>query len=93
MNAQRAYELGLVSEVVPFNRLMTRAREIAEAILENSPLALRLTKQCIIDNIDKELNDAIGIGEYMRRENVGSKDMIEGMKAFSEKRKPILKGI
>lgn len=92
MTARRAYELGFVNEVVTKDKLLSRAREIADAILQNSPLAVRLTKQAILNNVDEELNRAIEFGEYVRRENVGSGDMIEGMTAFAQKRKPLWKG-
>ncbi len=92
MSARRAYEVGLVCEVVPRERLLLRATEIAEAILEQSPLAVIGTKQCIIYGQDKPLEDAIALGEYIRREVIGTEDFYEGARAFVEKRKPVFKG-
>ncbi len=92
MSAERAYQIGLVSEVVPPERLMDRAREIAQAIVEQSaPLAVRNTKQCILDGLNMPIDAAIEHGEYLRRENVGTEDQIEGIRAFNEKRKPVWK--
>ncbi|MCH7926177.1 MAG: hypothetical protein IIC51_11635, partial [Planctomycetes bacterium] len=44
MDAQRAYDLGLVSEVVPHDHLMERAWEIADIVNRNAPLAVRGTR-------------------------------------------------
>jgi len=93
MSAQRAYQVGLVSEVVPPEQLMNRATELAQAIVEQSaPLAVRGTKQCILDGLDMPLEAAREHGEYIRRDNIGTEDQIEGIRAFSEKRKPVWKG-
>lgn len=92
MNAKRAYEVGLVAEVVPHEKLMARAEEIANAILEQSPLGVMGTKACIWNGIDKPLEEAISKGEYIRREIIGTEDYWEGSRAFAEKRAPVWKG-
>src|SRR5215471_10917129 len=48
MSAQRAYEVGLVTEVVPHEQLMARARELAELLCRNAPLAVWGTKMGIL---------------------------------------------
>ena len=45
--AERAYDLGLVTEVVPHDALMDRAWEIAEVVNRNAPLAVRGTRLAI----------------------------------------------
>lgn len=92
MDAQRAYQVGLVSEVVPRERLLERANELAQAILEQAPVAVRGTKQLILDTLHLPLEEACEVGEYLRRENVGTEDIVEGPRAFAEKRKPVWKG-
>lgn len=91
MSAQRAYDIGLVTEVVPLPQLLPRATEIAEAILENAPLAVRGTKACIRKGLDLPLLEAVILGDYIRRDNVGTEDSQEGPRAFAEKRKPVWK--
>lgn len=92
MTARRAYEIGLISEICPRDQLLSRARAIAEAILEQAPLAVRGTKQCIIDGLNLPLDQAVAHGEYIRREVVDSEDAQEGTRSFVEKRAPQWKG-
>ena len=51
MSAQRAYEVGLVTEVVPHEKLMDRARELAAMICENAPIAVWATKMGIVQGL------------------------------------------
>ena len=92
MSAQRAYEVGLVSEVVPQPRLMERATEIAETVLENAPLAVRGTKRAILKGLSLPLAEAVALGDNILRNIEDTEDHAEGPIAFSEKRKPQWKG-
>ncbi len=91
MSAQRAYDVGLMTEVVPLSSLLSRATEIAESVLENAPMAVRGTKACIRKGLDLPLLEASILGDYIRRDNVGTEDSIEGPRAFAEKRRPVWK--
>src|SRR5262250_3995926 len=51
MSAERAYQVGLVTEVVPHEKLMDRARELAAIICENAPLAVWGTKMAIVQGL------------------------------------------
>src|SRR4029450_4498808 len=51
IHADRALTTGLVSRVVPDAELESAARELAGRMLRNSPLALRLTKECLAVNV------------------------------------------
>jgi len=88
MSAQRAYEVGLVTEVVPHEQLMFRARELAEILLKNAPLALWGTKLGIQQGLGLPIAQAddIAIGYLEVVEQ--SEDHKEGTRAFIEKRKP-----
>ncbi len=88
ITAQRAYELGLVTEVLPPERLMPRAIELAEAIAENCPYAVRQTKQALIGGLEMNLRDAITMAWHVVEETNRSVDAQEGPKAFAEGRKP-----
>jgi enoyl-CoA hydratase/carnithine racemase len=88
MGAQRAYELGLVTEVVPHDQLLTRAREIAALVNRNAPLAVRGTRLAIRKGIDLPLHDAEVLAEAMRERVVRTADAKEGPQAFLDKRDP-----
>jgi len=88
MDAAEARRLGLVGEVLPADRLLPRARELAAKIAEHSPTALARTKQCIWESLDTGLDQALGDTWDAILEHAKSPDLAEGAKAFVEKRKP-----
>jgi enoyl-CoA hydratase/carnithine racemase len=92
MSAQRAYEVGLVTEVVPHDRLMSRAREIAEMVSSNAPLAVWATKMAILQGLGLPIPQAEEIAAGYLEIVEQSEDHGEGPRAFVEKRKPQWKG-
>jgi enoyl-CoA hydratase/carnithine racemase len=92
ITAQEAHSLGLVNEVVPLGELMAAARRWAAEILECSPLAVRATKQAALVGLDLPLGPAITNQYYAFQQMMLSQDLLEGPKAFAEKRKPQWKG-
>ncbi len=88
MDVERAYQLGLISEVVAHDRLMERAREIAATVNRNAPLAVRGTRLAIRKGIDLPLNEAEIMAEAFRERVVRTDDAKEGPLAFMEKRQP-----
>jgi enoyl-CoA hydratase/carnithine racemase len=92
MPAQRAYELGLVSEVVEHERLLERALEVAALVNRNAPLAVRGTRLAIRKSLDVPLHEAEILAEAFRERVVRTEDAAEGPKAFLEKRAPEWRG-
>jgi enoyl-CoA hydratase/carnithine racemase len=88
MDVDRAYQLGLISEVVEHDRLMERAREIAATVNRNAPLAVRGTRLAIRKGLDIPLNEAEVMAEAFRERVVRTDDAKEGPLAFMEKREP-----
>lgn len=88
LSAQRAYELGLLTEVVTDKPLMDRAREIAGIMLNNSPEAMRISKKALWSALEHGLTGAQKTVAEVTRELSGHPDQIEGPRAFAEKRKP-----
>jgi len=88
MSAQRAYELGMVSEVVSHEKLMERAREIAALVCRNAPLAVRGTRMAILKGLDLPLHEAELLAESYRLRVTRTNDANEGPRAFMEKREP-----
>jgi enoyl-CoA hydratase/carnithine racemase len=88
MDAQRAYDLGLISEVVAHDRLVERAHEIAAVVNRNAPLAVRGTRLAIRRGLDLPMHDAEVMAETFRERVVRTDDAKEGPMAFMEKRAP-----
>lgn len=88
LTAQRAYELGLVTELTTAEQLMPRAFEIAAAIAENAPFAVRQTKKALAGGLEMTLRDALQMAWYVVEETNTSVDAQEGPRAFAEGKKP-----
>jgi enoyl-CoA hydratase/carnithine racemase len=88
MTVDRAYELGLISEIVEHERLMARAREIADLVNRNAPLAVRGTRMAIRRGRDLPLYEAEVLAEAFRERVLRTDDAKEGPAAFMAKRPP-----
>ena len=88
MSAQRALELGMISEVVEHDRLVERIHEIADIVNSNAPLAVRGTRLAILKGLDLPLHEAEMLAESFRERNLHTEDSLEGPTAFVEKRTP-----
>ncbi|MGW6117893.1 enoyl-CoA hydratase/isomerase family protein [Nocardia sp. NPDC055165] len=88
MSAQRAYELGMVTEVVEHDRLLERAKEIGEILNSNAPLAVRGTRLAIVKGLDVPLHEAEMLAESFRERVTRTEDALEGPRAFVDKRTP-----
>jgi E-phenylitaconyl-CoA hydratase len=88
MSATRAYELGLVDEVVEQDRLMSTASEMAAVIAANSPAAVQRSKQAIWQSREMGYTQATEYGWAMVRMHWAHPDFKEGPAAFREKRPP-----
>jgi enoyl-CoA hydratase/carnithine racemase len=92
LGAQRAYELGLVSEVVPHDELLDRALALAALVNRNAPLAVRGTRLAIRKGLDLPLHEAEILAEAFRERVVRTDDAKEGPRAFVDKRAPKWQG-
>lgn len=88
LSVQRAFELGLVGEVVPQQRLMDCARALADRIKQHSPASLARTKRAIWQSKELGLHDALDYAWRLIEEHTGHPDFEEGGRAWIEKRAP-----
>ena len=92
IKAPEALKMGLVLEVLPNKKeLLDRARQIADSILKNSPRAVALAKGSINEGSDLDLAAGLECELEYFSSIFGSADMLEGTKAFLEKRRPNFK--
>ena len=88
LDAHKAMRLGLVSEVVPRERLLDRALELARLAASNSPHAIRHSLQALWQGLDLGLEDALANAWNHIVEHRSHPDSREGGRAFLEKRAP-----
>jgi enoyl-CoA hydratase len=91
-DAHEAWRLGLINHVVAREELMKKAQELAAAIAENGPLAVRVIKQGALRCAGTTLEESFQIESELRPIIDHSEDAREGPRAFMEKRKPVFKG-
>lgn len=90
IDAQRAYDIGLVNKVVPADRVFDEAMQLAEKICKNGPLAVRTAKEIAVRAM---LNEPGFVLEKALAARVfSSEDAKEGPAAFAERRPPAFKG-
>jgi methylglutaconyl-CoA hydratase len=87
-DAAEAHRLGLVNEVVPAEKLMPRARELAQTLIANSPSSVRAAKRLINSFIAEQLDEQIAQAVEDNARIRTTDDFREGITAFLEKRKP-----
>jgi len=89
MDADRAYQLGLVDELAEPEGLIDTAETIARQICANSPTAVSLSQQAIWSSVEMGYRDSLEYGWALLRMHWDHPDSKEGPKAFAEKRDPV----
>ncbi len=92
ITAAEAATMGIANEVVPAAELPAAAARWANEILACSPLSVRASKQCAMDGLGLPLETAMGTSYPLVSALFRSEDMMEGVTAFAQKRKPQWKG-
>ena len=92
LDAQRAGELGLVNQVVAAGTALSAALHLAREILPNGPVALRMAKRAISRGLDLDRDAGLALEQACYAEVMPTKDRLEGLAAFREKRQPQYRG-
>jgi enoyl-CoA hydratase len=92
VKAPEAKQIGLVSHLVPHGEALARAREIADAICANGPLAVQAVLRSLRETEGMPEADALKVELQIGQPIFGTEDAREGPTAFAQKRKPEFKG-
>jgi len=92
IDAVEAERIGLVELVVPLDTLETTTRDLAETIAANAPLAMRALKRALRSSEGLPVAKATEAVLAERRPLDQTRDYLEGMTAFKEKRRPVYTG-
>ena len=92
ISAAQAERMGLVNRVVAHDELMSAVLDLATTMAKNSPKVLRLAKESIYRSLSSDLETAFARESNVQAECFYSEDFLEGLTAFTEKRKPEFKG-
>lgn len=92
IDAIEAEKIGLIEYLVGFDLLMDKVMEIAKLIAKNGPIAVKQAKKAINKGYEVDLNTGLAIEQNAYEITIPTKDRLEGLNAFKEKRTPIYKG-
>jgi enoyl-CoA hydratase/carnithine racemase len=89
IDAQNAYRMGLVNEVVDAEQLETKTMELARKIASKSPLTVAIGKEAYYRQAELPLSEAYHYTKEVMVQNLEARDAQEGISAFIEKRHPV----
>jgi enoyl-CoA hydratase/carnithine racemase len=93
LNAEEAYNWGIVSKVVPPEQLVEAAKELAREMTKNAPIAVWQAKKSVNLGTEVDLATAFALEAECYNFCLKTEDRDEGLRAFNEKRKPVYKGL
>src|SRR5437899_869095 len=92
ISAQEAYRIGLVNEVVPADKLIARAEEIAQKIIAMAPLAIQYCMEAVNEGLNMALQGGLFLEATLFSVCSATEDKMEGTTAFLEKRQANFQG-
>lgn len=92
VDAQEAFDIGLVNKVCPPELLLEECRKMAAMICETGPIAIQQAKYAINYGLETDLHTGLAIESNAYWVTIPTEDRLEGLAAFREKRKPVYKG-
>jgi methylglutaconyl-CoA hydratase len=92
IDAMEAERLGLVNRLMPAGQALEGALALAREILPNGPVALRMAKQAVSRGLDLDRDAGLAFEQACYAQVIPTKDRLEGLAAFRDKRKPQYRG-
>ena len=91
-SAEEALKIGFINRVVPQERLMAEAVDIARTIASNGPMSIKAIKRSVLRCMGVPITQGLSLEKIYGDQVFASEDAKEGPRAFIEKRKPIFSG-
>lgn len=92
MDAETALRWGFVNRVVPREKLLDSAQEMAARVGENAPLAVQAAKELAVRSFEMTMNEGLRFEQFVNRILSRSEDSASARDAFAAKQKPVFKG-
>lgn len=92
VGAAEALAMGLVARVAPAGKLREVALEVAGLVARNAPVSIRQAKRAVDGGLHLDLDAALAHENAMYQDCLKTKDRVEALRAFAEKRKPVFTG-
>ena len=92
IDAQEAYRIGLVNEVVPAANLLARAEAILNKIISNAPVGVKYSIEAVNKGMDASVAEGLLLEASLFAICAGTEDKKEGTSAFLAKRAPKFQG-
>ena len=92
VSAEEAKAVGLINHLVPAGQAAAKAREIAETIAQNGPIAVRQAKKAVSWGSEVDLETGMRLSIEAYNITVNTEDRLEGVRAFNERRPPAFQG-
>ena len=88
---EEASRFNMINRIVPEDKLMSAAEDMAKKIIVNAPLAVQAMKEAALMGFDMNLSQRLRVGFMILDRVLKTKDAEEGRRAFQEKRQPVWK--
>ncbi len=92
IGAEEALDIGMVNQICEPEELIDECRKMAAMICETGPIAIEQAKYAINYGMETDLNTGLAIESNAYWVCIPTRDRLEGLEAFREKRKPVYKG-
>ena len=92
ISAAEALAMGLVSLVAPPQRLREESLRVAREIARNAPVSLRQAKRALDGGLHLPIDEALDLENRMYQDCLKTRDRLEALRAFAEKRPPVFEG-
>ncbi len=92
VGAAEALSMGLLSRVAPAGSLRAAALDLAGQVARNAPISLRQAKRAVDGGLGLPLEEGLDLEHRLYQDCLGTRDRVEALQAFAEKRAPDFKG-